>query len=200
MMFQANKQKEIKEIVLCTGNKSKLKEFMQILGEDFPYKITNADIDLPEFQGEPEEVAREKCKLAAEQLKCPVVTDDTSLCFNALGGLPGPYIKWFLKKLKPEGLHKILHGFEDKSATAMCILAYSSGEKDSEVKLFCGKAPGKIVKPRGLNDFGWEAWDRCFQPEGFTQTYAEMPEETTNAISHRFRAVKIFKKHFQDGS
>lgn len=69
-----------------------------------PVQITNVDVDLPEFQGEPEEVATEKCKLAAERLKCPVVTEDTSLCFNALGGLPGPYIKWFLKKLGPEGI------------------------------------------------------------------------------------------------
>jgi inosine/xanthosine triphosphate pyrophosphatase family protein len=41
---------------------------------------------------------------------------DSCLCFNALGGMPGPYIKWFLQKIGPEGLHKMLHGFEDKSA------------------------------------------------------------------------------------
>ena len=72
----------------------------------------NVDVDLPEFQGEPDEVAREKCKLAAERLKCPVVTEDTSLCFNALGGLPGPYIKWFLKKLGPEGNKSINNYFK----------------------------------------------------------------------------------------
>nr|XP_022313949.1 inosine triphosphate pyrophosphatase-like isoform X1 [Crassostrea virginica]XP_022314007.1 inosine triphosphate pyrophosphatase-like isoform X1 [Crassostrea virginica] len=196
IMTEAKEQKGM-EIVLCTGNKNKLKEFMQILGPDFPYKVVNVDVDLPEFQGEPDEVAREKCKLAAERLKCPVVTEDTSLCFNALGGLPGPYIKWFLKKLGPEGLHKMLSGFEDKSAVAMCTLAYSSGEKDSEVTLFCGETPGKIVEPRGPNDFGW---DPCFQPEGFTQTYAEMPKETKNTISHRYRAVELFRKHFQEKS
>lgn len=88
----------------------------------------------------------------------------------------------------------MLSGFEDKSATAMCILAYSSGEKDSEVKLFCGKTPGEIVAPWGPNDFGW---DPCFQPDGFKQTYAEMPKETKNTISHRYKAVELFKKNFQ---
>jgi len=48
------------------------------------------------LQGEPFEIAKEKARLAYEQLKVPVITEDTSLCFNAYKGLPGPYIKWFL--------------------------------------------------------------------------------------------------------
>ena len=65
--------------------------------------MTSQDIDLPEYQGEPEEIAEKKCKLAAEHIGGPVLTEDTSLCFNALGGMPGPYIKWFLSKIGPEG-------------------------------------------------------------------------------------------------
>ena len=56
------------------------------------------------------------------------MTEDTSLCFNALGGLPGPYIKWFLEKLGHDGLNRMLAGFDDKTAYAQCIFAYSSGE------------------------------------------------------------------------
>ncbi len=55
------------------------------------------------------------------------MVEDTSLCFNAYGGLPGPYIKWFLKNLGHEGLNRMLAGFEDKSAYAQCIFAYSPG-------------------------------------------------------------------------
>ena len=91
------------------------------------------------------------------------------------------------------GLHKMLTGFEDKTANAMCIFAYSAGEPDSKVELFIGKTPGTIVAPRGPTDFGW---DPCFQPDGFTQTYAEMPKEQKNQISHRGKAVDAFKKHF----
>jgi inosine triphosphate pyrophosphatase len=36
---------------------------------------------------------QEKAKLAAEEVGGPIMCEDTSLCFNALGGLPGPYIK-----------------------------------------------------------------------------------------------------------
>lgn len=56
-----------------------------------------------------------------------VLVEDTCLCFNAFGGLPGPYVKYFLKQLHPEGLHKMLTGFEDKSAYALCTFAYCEG-------------------------------------------------------------------------
>jgi Ham1 family len=51
-------------------------------------------------------------------------------CFGeqALDMCAGPYIKWFLEKLGHEGLNKMLEGFEDKSAYAQCIFAYSSGK------------------------------------------------------------------------
>ena len=67
-----------------------------------------------DVQGEPEDIAKDKAALAAKQLGKAVVVEDTSLCFNALGGLPGPYIKWFLKNLGPHGLPKLLAAFDDK--------------------------------------------------------------------------------------
>jgi inosine/xanthosine triphosphate pyrophosphatase family protein len=48
-------------------------------------------------QGEPKDVAREKCLLAVKEVRGPTITEDTALCYNALGGLPGVYIKWFLE-------------------------------------------------------------------------------------------------------
>ena len=66
---------------------------ISILGDTLPFDIISRKIDLPELQGEPEEVSREKCRLAAQQVGGPVMVEDTSLCFNALGGLPGVYIK-----------------------------------------------------------------------------------------------------------
>ncbi|KAL5015706.1 hypothetical protein ScPMuIL_005295 [Solemya velum] len=180
-------------IVLLTGNQKKLEEFVQILGPNFPYQLKNVDIDLPEYQGEPEYVAEAKCRLGAEHIKGPVIIEDTSLCFNALGGMPGPYIKWFLKKIGPEGLNNLLSAYDDKSAEAVCILAYSNGDPKADVKLFVGKTQGTIVAPRGPRDFGW---DPCFQPEGFDQTYAELPKQTKNSISHRKKAVEALRDYF----
>ena len=64
----------------------------------------NEKLDLPEYQGDPKEISIAKCREAAKHTKKAVMVEDTCLCFNALGGLPGPYIKWFLDKIKPEGI------------------------------------------------------------------------------------------------
>uniref|UniRef100_A0A8C3M5F8 Inosine triphosphatase n=1 Tax=Geospiza parvula TaxID=87175 RepID=A0A8C3M5F8_GEOPR len=92
-----------RSVVFVTGNAKKLEEVTQILGESSPYTLVAKKIDLPEYQGEPDEISVQKCREAARQVQGPVIVEDTCLCFNALGGLPGPYIKWFLEKLKPEG-------------------------------------------------------------------------------------------------
>ena len=44
-----------------------------------------------------------------------------SLCFNAMGGLPGVYIKWFLEKLGHDGLNAMLAGFEDKTGSPLLL-------------------------------------------------------------------------------
>ena len=53
----------------------------------------------------------------------PVMVEDTSLCFNALGGLPGVYIKWFLEKTGHEGLNNLLAAYEARlqSPTHICM-------------------------------------------------------------------------------
>merc|ERR1711879_467124 len=74
--------------------------------------------------------------------------EDTCLCYNALEGLPGPYIKWFLDKLGHDGLNKMLAGYEDKTAYAQCLFALSAGP-GCEVRVFDGRTEGKIVPARG---------------------------------------------------
>lgn len=85
-------------ITFVTGNKKKLEEVKRILS-NIPYELIDQKIDLPELQGDPEEIAIEKCKIAANIVKGPVFIEDTSLCFNALSGLPGAYIKWYVMNL-----------------------------------------------------------------------------------------------------
>ncbi|GFO04719.1 inosine triphosphate pyrophosphatase [Plakobranchus ocellatus] len=95
-----------------------------------------------------------------------------------------PYSKKSCECLR--SLHRMLHGFEDKSAYARCIFGYSSGAEDREVHIFDGRCPGKIVEPRGSTNFGW---DPVFQPDGHDKTYAEMAAHTKNSISHRSKAI-----------
>lgn len=182
-----------KTITFVTGNAKKLEEVIKILGDKFPFELINKKIDLPELQGEIDDICKKKCKAAFEIVQGPVIVEDTSLCFNALKGLPGPYIKWFLDKLGPEGLHKLLAGYEDKSAQAICTLAYHPANENDEILLFQGITNGTIVYPRGSRDFGW---DPCFQPVGYEKTYGELEKAEKNQISHRYKAVDLLREYF----
>ena len=188
-------QKKLKRKVInfVSGNKNKLRELNEILSENFKDIIVKQlDIDLPELQGIPEDIVRGKLKLAIEKskgLEGPVLVEDTSLCFNAYGGLPGPYIKYFLKSIKQEGLYKMACAFEDHSAYAQSIFGLQKNG-NSEPHLFIGKTDGEIVSPRGQKNFGLSGWDPCFKPNCSSKTYAEMEEDEKNKISHRGKSSK----------
>lgn len=165
-------------------------------GTPLPVTITSTPLDLPELQGTPSDIARAKASAAATAVNGPALVEDTSLCFDALGGLPGPYVKWFLKSVGPGGLHTLLAGFPDKTAHALCIFAYASGPGATPI-IFEGSTKGIIVPPRGPTDFGW---DPVFQPdEGGGLTYAEMQKSAKNAISHRYRALDRVRAWLLEG-
>ncbi|KAE9973790.1 hypothetical protein BLS_003432 [Venturia inaequalis] len=181
-----------KELNFITGNANKLAEVRTILGDEVELK--NQSLDLLEIQGTIEEVSIDKCRRAAEIIKGPVLTEDTCLAFNAYNELPGPYIKWFLQSLGPDGMHKMLAGFEDKSAQAIATFAYSEGPGHEPI-LFQGRTDGKIVPSRGPTVFGW---DSAFEYEG--QTYAEMPKVEKNKISHRGKALDKLKAWLKENT
>lgn len=204
-----------KRLTFVTGNKNKLEEVKKILGSQGLGKyeeLVNKSIDLPELQAETNmEITIRKCEEAFKLVQGPVIVEDTGLHFKAMNDLPGnlyynfrkwiqsqisisgPYIKWFLDKLKPEGLYTSLVGFNDFAAEASCTVAIKESG-DSDVQVFEGRTAGQIVSPRGPNTFGW---DPCFQPDGFTVTYAEMPKDAKNEISHRYKAFAMLKAYLQ---
>jgi inosine triphosphate pyrophosphatase len=196
-------------ITFITGNAKKLQEVQAILRtfaeereqqQEPGWSLTSHRLDLPEYQGSVEYISTEKCRLAAQAVQGPVLVEDTCLGFEALAGLPGPYIKWFLQAVGHAGLNAMLHGFPDnKRAYALCTFAYTTGP-GAPVHLFTGRTEGLIVPARGPGDFGW---DPIFQPleqpppssEASAPapspcTYAEMDKAFKNTISHRFKALR----------
>ncbi len=172
------------DVIFVTGSIDKLHEVQQILGP-LGIGINSYSLDnLPEVQGSVEHVAGEKARDAANRLHMPVLTEDSALNFKAMGELPGPYINCFMKELGHEGLNKLLIGFDDKRAEAISTFAYC--KPGSEPIIIEGRTHGRIVDARGSNGFGWDA---IFEPEGYSQTYAEMDHHLKNSISHRFLAV-----------
>jgi inosine triphosphate pyrophosphatase len=174
-------------ITFVTGNKNKLKEAKEILG----LNLVNTEIDLPELQFETsDKVANYKAQEAAKVIGGPVLVDDTALHFNAIGGLPGAYIRAFVTKLSPKDLTKLLAGFEDKSAYVTCSIGFCAGP-EKEAKVITGRVEGKIVEPKGSGGFGF---DPIFMPNGYDQTYAEMDSETKNKCSHRGIALRLLNE------
>ncbi|KAK1760729.1 inosine triphosphate pyrophosphatase [Echria macrotheca] len=171
-----------------TGNKNKLSEVKAIL--EPAIQVDSQTLDLIEIQGTLEQVTLDKCRRAADLIEGPVLVEDTCLCFNALNGLPGPYIKWFLDSIGHDGLNNLLAAYEDKSAKAVCTFAYSPGPGHEPI-LFQGVTDGKIVPPRGPTNFGW---DPIFEYDG--KTYAEMDKAEKNKISHRGRALEKLQAWF----
>ena len=104
----------------------------------------------------------------------PILVEDVALEFTALGGLPGPFIKFFVDT--PDGLNtlcRMLDGFEDRRARAACVFGYYDGRN---LRLFRGELSGVIsTEPRGHGGFGW---DNVFIPDGYgDRTRAELTDE-----------------------
>ena len=132
-------------------------------------EVEQIDIDVCEIQElDTKKILERKLKEASESVKGIFFCDDVSLEIKSLGGLPGPFVKWFLKALGPEGVYKLVENSEDKSAIGRITLGYSDGEN---TMFFEESQEGEIVNPRGDGGFGW---DSLFQPSGSEKTYAEM--------------------------
>jgi len=163
-------------IYFITGNKNKFEEVKLILPN-----IEQLDIDLPEIQGiDAKEIIRSKLLEALNHTEGEFIVEDTSLYFNCLNGLPGPLIKWFSKAIGNDGLAKIAEKLGDDKAEAKTIIGYAKNHE--EIYFFEGIIKGKIVKPRGESNFGW---DPIFLPDGKEKTFAEMNREEKNEISMR---------------
>lgn len=184
----------MRSVTFVTGNPGKLKELSAVLTG--VVNLTSKDVDLLEIQGTAEEISREKCKLAVEAVKGPVLVEDTCLEFDALGGMPGPYVKWFLKQVGAKGLHDMLVAFPNKKAKAICTMSYCDGES-SDIHVFQGVVEGEIVEPRGDGGFGW---DGIFKPSGYDKTYAELDSKVKCSISHRTLATNKLLDFFNESA
>jgi non-canonical purine NTP pyrophosphatase (RdgB/HAM1 family) len=172
------------KIFLVTGNANKLEEWRRQLPSDI--EIDSVDVDLPEIQSmDPEEIMADKAKRAYEATGKPVVVEDVSAGLEKLGGLPGPFVKFFIKQLGNDVLFQ-LAGNENEPAIVSCSIAYYDGQDLLTIR---GDVKGVVVASRGDNGFGF---DKNFVPKGQGLTYAEMSSEQKDSISHRSVAIKLF--------
>ena len=173
----------MRKILFVTGNENKLREWQRQMPADVI--LESIDIDLPEIQSDdPEEIVADKAKRAYEVAGMPVVVEDVSAELEHLNGLPGPFIKFFMKRLGNDALHQLAIR-ESEAATISCAVAYYDGINLVTLR---GDAKGTVVAPRGDNGFGF---DVTFVPDGHDKTYAEMTSEEKDKVSHRQKAIKM---------
>lgn len=170
----------------ATSNTAKLREARTLL----PVTVEALEIDFEEIQAASiAPISLSKLEQARRQVDGPVFVEDVALGFDALGGFPGPYIRWLLAASGGQGLGRIAAGLEDAGGSAICHLAVWDGE---EIRSFQGECRGRILtEPRGAGGFGWDAW---FLPDGELLTYAEMSAEDKSRVSHRARAYDQFSR------
>jgi XTP/dITP diphosphohydrolase len=197
------------KLVIATHNAGKLREIRALL-EPFGIECVGAaDLDLPE----PEETgvtfvdnADLKARQAADLSGLPALADDSGLCVDALGGMPGIFsARWAEAR---EGsrdfslaMERVWQAIEDCGPNASpdayfaCALAIA-WPNDGQAESFEGRIDGQIVwPPRGDKGFGY---DPMFVPAGFEQTFGEMDPTEKHAMSHRARAFAKLVEALRD--
>lgn len=177
----------IKSLTFITGNPDKVKQLSRYLG----LRVTHKRIDLTEIQDvDVSEVIKHKVIEAYKHVRKPVLVDDTSLTIEAMGKLPGAFIKYFLKEIGNNTICKIVKMLGNQNAVAEVVIGLYDGKN---LKLFQGKINGMIShRARGKNGFGWDA---IFIPEGYNQTRAEMSENDYDKTSPRKIALQNLEKY-----
>ncbi len=199
---QAIRKLQPGKLVIASHNKGKVREIADLLaGRGFEV-VSAAELDLPE----PVETgttffanAELKARSAADLSGYPALADDSGLCVDALNGDPGVYTAdwaetpdgrdWNLAMRKVEDALAAKGLDASRGAHFVSVLALAW--PDGHVEWFEGRAEGTLVwPPRGRVGFGY---DPMFVPHGYDETYAELPHETKNAISHRTEAFELLK-------
>ena len=181
------------KLVFATNNRHKLQEVRDIVGDRVEVLSLN-DIDchddIPETADTLEGNALIKARFVYEKYGLDCFADDTGLEVEALGGEPGVRSARYATteghddEANKRLLLKNMEGKTNRKAQFRTAMALIVG---GEEHLFEGIVRGDILcSEQGDGGFGY---DPLFQPEGYSCSFAEMPAEEKNAISHRGRAL-----------
>jgi len=191
----------LKILVLATTNKNKVAEFKEIT-KDFDIELRS----LSDFGPIPQAVedgetfdenAYKKAHHVAKILGLPAIADDSGLVVEALGGAPGVHSARYAGESAgdDDNVAKLLdemHGKSDRNAYFMCVL--SIAVPSGPALTYEGRCDGRIIdERRGEGGFGY---DPIFYYEELEKTFAELPMEEKNKISHRGKALADLRNEF----
>lgn len=126
-----------------------------------------------------------------------VFADDTGLEVDALGGAPGVFSARYAGEhcSFDDNIDKLLAALDGEKnrradfRTVICLMERGKEGSQPEVRFFEGRVDGEILTERHTNGEGF-GYDPVFMPERYAVSFAEMPLEVKNMISHRGLAVK----------
>ncbi len=189
------------KLVIATQNEGKLREITALLE---PYGIEcvgAAELDLPDVEETGVSFvdnAELKARAAADLTGLPALADDSGLCVDALGGMPGIFSARWAEECEggrdfSAAMERVWDALQECGPRASgdahfaCALAIA-WPNDGQAEAFEGRVDGALVwPPRGQRGFGY---DPMFVPAGHEQTFGEMDPEEKHAISHRAEAFR----------
>lgn len=180
-------------LVFASNNKNKIKEIQSIL----PYTIKILSLeeigcheDIAETADTIEGNAILKADYVTKNYGYDCFADDTGLEVTALNGVPGVYSARYAGEHRDanDNMDKLLDALSDQSDRSAQFKTVITLNLKGEQHLFTGIAKGNITLTKAGNEgFGY---DPIFQPENYTETFAQLPLEIKNKIGHRGKATQ----------
>ena len=181
------------KLVFATHNSNKLKEIQHLLPKSIELVSLNTlgcTEEIPETAKTLEGNAKIKADFITKNYRLPCFADDTGLLVNSLNGEPGVYSARYAGEQNDSqaNMEKLLNNLknkEDRTAHFKTVIALNI---NGETHIFEGKVIGEITtSQKGNHGFGY---DPIFKPNGYKETFAELPLSIKNSISHRGQAVQ----------
>lgn len=188
----------MKKILVATRNANKVREIRAILGDGFELVPLPPEApDVVEDGATFLDNALKKAREYSQYSHLPAIAEDSGLEVEALGGAPGVYSARYAGENAGTAennrlLLDRLSGVpaERRGARFVCTLVYINGGTEH---VFVGEVRGRIAEAEaGRTGFGY---DPLFIPYGYDKTFAEMPIEVKNSISHRYSALRMLAEH-----
>ena len=183
----------MRTLIFSTNNKHKIHEVRELIGSDIVLKSladTGLEGDIPETSDTLQGNALQKAQWVWERTGNDCFADDTGLEVEALGGAPGVYSARYAGEhcSFDDNINKLLAAMEGNTNRRACFRTVICLIEQGVPRYFEGRVDGVILTERyGNEGFGY---DPIFMPDRFAVSFAEMPLEVKNKISHRGQAVQ----------
>ena len=188
------------KLIFATHNSNKVKEILPLIGDNELSSLEDIG-----FHNEIEETGKTlkknaliKARFIYDKFNENCFADDTGLEVECLDGAPGVYSARFAGKQKnaEDNIYKLLDLLKNKPNRKAQFRTIIALIIDGKEYVFEGIVKGEILeKKRGNKGFGY---DPVFLPEKYDQSFAELPFNEKNKISHRALALKKLNKFLNE--